>query len=182
MKCYLFLTTIFVLFIFPCFAQTKNRLIHLDNDEDVEESRQIVKITRLEAGNNEVRFNQEFAAQDDWIKTLKIRVKNVGKKPIVYIGVGFGLLDTVDGELESGASYQYGISFDAGKPIENIKKKKSAFMLNPSKEADLVYKGVSRDYKNVLEKVGIGRFHKAKFMVIRVQFIDGEFIDTQNIQ
>lgn len=164
------------------FAQVQKRTIHFER-EDVSGESGLVQVVRIEVKNKQVSINEEFATTDDWLKSLKITVRNVSGKRIIYVGFGFGLLEAIDGELEPYASYQYGVSFYAGEPVKNIKKGKRRFILNPNSETVLTYEKVGARTSNlVLEKAGIGKFHKAKFMVARVQFEDGTFQDTQAVQ
>jgi hypothetical protein len=182
MKRAIFTAINLLVFSFSSFGQSQNRIIYFDRD-DVSGKEGVLRIMKFEVSNKLVSFNEPFEASSDWLRTLKLTVKNTSQKPIIYIGVGFGLLDAIDGKLEPFASYQYGISYNYGTPTENVGKDKPNPVLRPNDEAVLIYEKVGVKNNNlVIEKAGIGRFHQAKFMVAAVQFADGTFEYTQAVQ
>src|SRR6266436_5636191 len=87
-------------------AQKKQRVIpfpdwSLKNTDD-EVSLELVEI---KISGRSIALDKPFDADDDWLKKMTLRVKNVGTKPLVAFGVGGGLLHHVDEELPMYASF-----------------------------------------------------------------------------
>ena len=53
-----------------------------------------------------------FDADDNWLKNLTLRVKNVGTKPIAFFNIGGGLFRRMDEALAWDESYQYVLGWE----------------------------------------------------------------------
>ena len=94
-------------------AQTKERLVpfpdwSLDNtDEEVS-----LELVEIKIVSNPIALDKPFEADDNWLKNMTLRVKNIGTKPIVAFGVGGGLHHGVAEELSMHASFDYGMAWN----------------------------------------------------------------------
>lgn len=169
------------------FAQTQNRVIYF-SDKTIEFDEQSagddeapsLELIYIQIAGNQITSGKQFAADENWLKNLKIRVKNVSSKPIAYLELVFGLLEDIDEELEPSASWRFAFGFQCGKPIENKAKVKTKdeILLQPNEEVELTYESMNELTKSTFAKTGEGTFHKAQFRIARVQFETGEEKDS----
>ena len=158
-------------------AQTKKRLVpfpdwSLDNTDD-EASLELVEIR---IAGKPIALENTFAADDNWLKNMTLRVKNIGTKPIVAFGVGGGLLHGVTEELPMYASFEYGIAWNWGKHFNPDKEKHRGPVLNVGDTIELSYTNVDALTRRVLAHDGEGAFCKLKFMAPAIQYADGTSI------
>jgi hypothetical protein len=158
----------------PATAQTKKRLIpfpdwSLDNTDD-EVSLELVEI---KIAGKPIALDKPFDADDNWLKNMTLRVKNIGTKPIVAFGVGGGLLPGIAEELPGYASFQYGIAWNWGNNFNPDKDKHHGPVLNVGDSVELSYANVSGLTRRVLAKEGEGAYCKLKFMAPAIQYADG---------
>lgn len=166
-----------LLFSLPILAQAQNRIIRLPEREG-EDYNHLLEIIDVQVAGNPVAFDKTFFADENWLKNLKFRVKNVSGKPMMYVALGFGLFEGINQELKPYASYQYGFVFSYGKPSDSKDKVTGKVFLKPNEEVELSYDSLSELERKVLGKAGEGIFCKAEFMIARVQFKDGTFEDS----
>jgi hypothetical protein len=155
-------------------AQTKKRLVplpewSLDNTDD-EVSLELVGIN---LAGKPIALDKPFDADENWLKNMTLRVKNVGTKPIVAFGVGGGLLRGVTEELPDHASFEYGVGWNWGKNFNPDKEKHHGPVLNVGDTIELSYADVDALTRRVLAKEGEGAFCKLKFMGPAIQYADG---------
>ena len=67
-----------------------------------------VKITDIRVAGHSITTGEAFDADDDWLRTLTFRLKNVSGQPIMGARIGFGLPETKKGEGMIGFSLEYG--------------------------------------------------------------------------
>ena len=139
-------------------------------DEDEEVPLELIDIS---ISGRRITLGQPFVADGDWLKSMTLRVKNVGAKPIRAFSVGGGLLRGTDEELPSFASFQYGISWHWGKESRRTKRKPNEPVLVPGESIDVTYANVSDLTRTVLAKEGEEAFCKLEFMLPGVQYSDG---------
>lgn len=156
----------------------------------------LLELTDLNVAGRKVPFDQAFDADNDWLKTLAFRVKNIGHKPIAAIVLIFGLLERVDEELPTYASFDYGLQFIQSKRTASKQaRSKLPVLIQPGEETELTAEGcrpyglreVDRFLSGEKQKSGSfslaaesgRRFRKAEIMSARVQFTDGSVGDTQ---
>jgi len=155
-------------------AQTKNRLIpfpdwSLDNTDD----ELSLELLEIKIAGKPIALDTPFDADDNWLKDMTLRVKNIGTKPIVAFGVGGGLLHGVWEELPMYASYQYGIAWNWGTNFNPEKEKPKGPGLKPGETVELTYANVNSLHRHTLSKDGEGTFCKLEFVAPAVEYIDG---------
>ena len=132
-----------------------------------------LELIEIKIGNTPISFDQSFDADDNWLKHLTLRVKNIGTKPIVAFGIGGGLLHGIDEEIPMYASYQYGIGWSWGKGFDPDKETSKGPQFKPGETVELTYANVSALYRKTLAKEGEGAFCKLKFGGPTFQYADG---------
>ena len=164
-----------LLFAHPAAGQVKKRLIPFPEwASSYEEGEEIqLELVELRVAGKPVITGQPFDADENWLKGLTLRVKNIGDKPIVAFGVGGGLLSGVDEELPPRASFRYGIAWNWGKGFDPEKGKPTGAVLKPGETVELSYVNVDGLTRKVLAREGEGAFCKLKFMAPAVQYEDG---------
>jgi hypothetical protein len=160
------------------------------------EEETILELTDLKVAGRKVPFDQAFDADNDWLKTLVFRVKNIGHKPIAAIVLIFGLLERTDEELPAYASFQYGLQFIQSKgAAAKQSRSKLPVLIQPGEETELTAEGcrpyglreVDRSLSGEKQKsvsfslaAALGsRFRRAEMMSAKVQFTDGTVGDAQ---
>jgi hypothetical protein len=114
----------------------------------------------------QIQPDREFDSDGNWLKKLIVRVRNVGKKPIVVFGVGGGLLEGLGEELQTHESYKYGIGW-------NWKRSSKHAALRPGHVIDLTYANVDTLTRKVLSQKGEAAFRKLNFMAPEIRYADG---------
>jgi hypothetical protein len=57
-----------------------------------------LQVVEIKAGSNTVTLGQPFAADDDWLRSLSVRIKNVSGKTINVLPISFGLSELNTGK------------------------------------------------------------------------------------
>lgn len=155
-------------------AQKKARLIPFPawslEETDFPASLEVVEI---KIAGKPIALDTAFDADDDWLKNMTLRVKNVGTQPIAAFGVGGGLLHGIGEELPGYASFRYGIGWNWGNNFNPDKEKHYGPVLNAGDTIELSYANVDSITRRVLAKEGEGVFCKLKFMAPAIQYVDG---------
>jgi len=173
-----FIATAFFTFILTVFAsaavysQTANRIIRVDRDTSSQEP--VLEVTRIKLGDKPIRLNELVSADENWLKNLKITVKNVGDRDIKFLLVPLGLLDDVDYKMRPGESWGWMMTFAYGKYGKYSKHRRSGGTLKKGAEVELTYEHVDGLMREGLEKVPFSIFHKAVLEWATVVFKDGE--------
>ena len=159
-------------------AQNENRIIKMDkpgeNDDEI-----YLEITSFKVDGNEIFLNEPFTADENWLKNLKVKVKNISGKPMTCVSIGLGLLEGISEELEPQMSWGYALSLFQGDCTSLDKERNDKnFILKKGEETELTYSNSNKIYYDVLEKFGIGKFHKAELIIGTVKFKKGGFADT----
>ncbi|HEX8160431.1 MAG TPA: hypothetical protein VF538_00920 [Pyrinomonadaceae bacterium] len=154
------------------------------------EEETILELTDLKVAGTKVPFDRAFDADDYWLKTVVLRVKNVGHKPIAAIVLIFGLLERTDEELPMYASFDYGLQFVQSKHVASKQaRSKLPVLIQPGDETELTAEGCRpyglREVDRLLARekqksvsfslaAELGRhFRKAEIMSAEVRFTDG---------
>ena len=173
----IFSVAVVLMYALSATAQTTKRLVpfpewSLDNTDD-EVSLELVEV---KIAGKVIALGKPFDADDNWLKDMTLRVKNIGTKPIVAFGVGGGLLHGVAEELPMYASFKYGIAWNWGSNVNSDKQKHRRPVLNPGDTIELSYANVDSLTRRVLAKEGGGVFRKLKFMAPAIQYADGSSV------
>ena len=172
---FLSLVVVTLLFVHPVVGQVKKRLVPFPEwASSYEEGEEIqLELVEIKVAGNPVLLGQPFDADEDWVKKMTLRVKNISNKPIVAFGVGGGLLTSIDEELPPYASFQYGIGWNWGKGFNPAKEKLRGAVLKPGEVVELSYVNVDQLTRKVLAQAGEEAFCKLKFMAPSIQYADG---------
>jgi hypothetical protein len=171
------------------FGQSSKHRVNSPECPFIEEET-ILELTDLRVAGKKIPFDQPFDADSKWLNTLVFRVKNIGHKPIAGIVLTFGLLERIDEELGSYASFDYGLQFvQRTGPVGKRTRSKLGVLVRPGREVDLTSEGcipyglrhldqlLSRE-KQTRDSVALttasgARFRKVEVMGADVQFTDG---------
>jgi hypothetical protein len=170
---YLSPLAIILLFTPAALGQIKNRIIPLRGWTEDSSHRAILELVEIRIAGRRITPNLPFEAGENWLKDMTLLVKNIGKKPIVFLSIGGGLIEGIDEELPPYASYRYGISWGYGKAFEPKKQKPQRIALRPGAIVELSYVNVGQIYRKILAEAGEGAFCKLNFMAPAVQYLDG---------
>jgi hypothetical protein len=164
-----------LLFVRPVIAQVKSRLVPFPEwaSSYVEDEETPLELVEIKVAGKSIILGQPFDADENWLKNMTLRVKNISNKPIIAFGVGGGLLGGVNEELPPYASFQYGLGWQWGKEVNPKKKRPKGTILKPGEIVELTYANVDELTRKVLAKEGEGAFRKLKFMAPGVQYLDG---------
>ncbi|MBK8464796.1 MAG: hypothetical protein IPL32_03115 [Chloracidobacterium sp.] len=159
-------------------AQTKERLIPFPEwSLDYTAHEVSLELIEIKIDGKSITLDSSFKADENWLKNITFRVKNIGTKPIVYFSMGGGLLNSVSEELPMygplGASFRYGIGWTWGKSFKPSKKQYNGPVLKVGEIVELSYTHVDALTRRVLAKEGEGAFCKLKFMTPGLQYADG---------
>ena len=150
----------------------------------------VLEISGLRIADRAVSFDQSFIAGDDWLAQLRLRIVNKGTKPIAAIKITIGLLEGVDEELPTYASFDYGMQFFRINQVKTKRNKpKLLTLIKPGEEIeitaessrpyglrymDAMLEGTTRakNWKEFVPKAG-ARFHRAEMMGPAIWFTDG---------
>ena len=130
----------------------------------------VIIITGIEVAGQQVTPGQPFAAGDDWLRGLTLRIKNASSNPIAYVEIG---LSFPEGHYHSGGIGQplrYGKNFAPGN-----RSAPDARLLSPGEEAELVFPdGELHSFRTFAERLsGSADFHRVELGMARVTFADG---------
>jgi hypothetical protein len=128
-----------------------------------------VQISDITVAGHSVIPGETFNADDDWLRTLTIRLKNVSGQTIVAARVGFGLPEKKAGDRQVGFSLEYGKMGLGG-----IVREGQA-MVRPEEEFEMKFNG--DQYRKYLEffakHAGSVNFTKAWIGITTIKFEDG---------
>lgn len=174
-----FLTLAFMSFAsFTIFAQTENRIIKIEKNSIARaDDKTFLEITNLKVGNNNIFLNEAFTADENWLKNIKIKVKNVSEKTLTCVAIVFGLLEGIYEELEPQMSWGDKLALYYGNCSEKNKKK---FKLKNGEEVELTYDNIDALSREYFEKIGVGKFHKAKLIYGMLKIKNGDSDDNLN--
>lgn len=128
-----------------------------------------VQISDITVAGKSVIPGEAFNADDDWLRTLTLRLKNVSDQTIVAVRVGFGLPETRAEDRQVGFSLEYG-KMGLGGIVPD-----GQAMVRPDEEFELRF--TDAQYRNYLEffakHAGSANFTRAWIGITTIQFKDG---------
>jgi hypothetical protein len=168
-----------VLFLLVCaqvaFGQTRQRVIPFPEWSAETDDEYQLELIEIKVAGKPVGFGEFFEANENWLSSITLKVKNVSKKTIVAFGVGGGLLAGLDEELPAHTSFQFGVAWNWGKSLDP-KKSQPSVLFQPGEILELSYVHVDGLTRQVLSKEGEGSFCKLKFMAPAIKFEDGSSV------
>lgn len=128
-----------------------------------------VEIIEIIAGNKSVLIGQSFLAEEDWLKSFSVRMKNISDKAIVGARIDFSMPEAKHGESNLGSSLEYSIGAGSGK---GLKEKREVlpgeeFVLTRSNEA------YGQDQLFIKERSGVENISLVRLGLAWVKFADG---------
>lgn len=187
---YLFLIAAFIwLIAVPVSAQTQDRRIILDRydcDEPAaesgdEDSNCLVELIGVYVADQKIVSGKVFTADENWLKNLKVKIKNVSGKPFVFVGVSFGLIEGLYEELAPSASWAWGFGLYRGKqsnPRAKKKKISKTVVLKPNEETELTFADLPNSYTNSRFMQVVKEWNKIVLITATVEFKDGRQEDS----
>lgn len=164
-------------------AQTQDRRMIFDKlcvesaaDSADEDSNCLVKLVDVRIGNQQITSGKPFVADENWMKNLKVRIRNVSGKPFVSVGVSFGLLEGLYEELAPSASWGWKFGFYRGKasnPYDENRKISDVVVLKPNEEIELTFDDLPELQKSGLIEVA-GKISQIVFIYATVEHKDGK--------
>jgi hypothetical protein len=174
----------------PVFAQTQDRRMIFDRhdcDEPAsesgdEDSNCLVELVDVQIAGQKIISGKTFIADENWLKNLKVKIKNVSGKPFVFVGVDFGLIEGLYEELAPSASWGWAFSLHRGEASSSNDKKRrisKLVVLKPNEEMELNFDDLSDFNKKSSQLMQvIGKTSQIVFITASVEFNDGEQKDS----
>lgn len=164
--------------------QTKQRIITIypswTNDDD---DMVCLELVEIKVAAQPIALVEPFDADDNWLKNMALRVKNVGTKPIAYFDVGAILFKGIEEKLAWDESPKYVIGWTWGKRFNPEKEKFEGASLEPGQSVGLTYANVSPFHRGVLAQVvNEGALRKLEFTGPAVKYIDGTEPECPNMR
>jgi hypothetical protein len=121
-----------------------------------------IEIVYVAVGSKQVEINQAFFSDENWLRNLKIGIRNVSPYTLTCAGIAFGLLAEVDTKLKTNESWPWGLGFYRGDCFPGRSTNKSflgkfttkKLRLGPGEETVLDSSDVPPLYNDKLTKMG----------------------------
>jgi hypothetical protein len=144
-------------------AQTKEKIIGKAFTRN-----EVVEFTEIKVSQNAVTPGKAFDADDEWLNKVFVKVRNISKKPIVFLEVGFDFPET----KATGSEMSYRVAFGQRPGSSFLQNHDPIFML-PGDSLDIP---LDKDYtklKSFVERRHrIIDIHKLELSVVFVIFAD----------
>lgn len=130
----------------------------------------IVVITGIEVAGRQVTPGQAFAAGDDWLRGLTLRVKNISSKPITYMQLNLSFPEASYHGGGIGHTLRYGRNMVGG-----AQNSPDFRPLSPGEEAELVFTDEEfHSFRTFAERLnGSINFRRVRLGIASVKFADG---------
>src|SRR5437763_6711179 len=115
---YLAVVPLILLFPAHVFPQIQSRIIRSHETSDADGW--LLELTEVQVAGQQIDFDKPFSAGDDWLRTLKLKVKNISGKSISFFRISFELFKDKDEKSKPYDSVEYAIQLRHGKP--SVKK------------------------------------------------------------
>jgi len=137
----------------------------------------MLQIVNLSIADRNIELNRVFAADGNWLRDLKIRVRNVSRQRLSCIGISFGLLAEIETKLGPRESWPWGLGFYKGACGDGkLTVDERNFSLKPGMETVLEFRDIPKRSMNQMGSFGKAVLHpKARIK------IDGKAPREQNL-
>ena len=129
---------------------------------------EVVEFTEIKVSQNAVTPGKAFDADDEWLNKVFVKVRNISKKPIVFLEVGFDFPET----KATGSEMSYRVAFGQRPGSRFLQNHDPIFML----PGDSLDTPLDKDYtklKSFVERRHrIIDIHKLELSVVFVIFAD----------
>jgi hypothetical protein len=181
---YLFLVVGFVEFVTaPVLAQTQDRRMIFDSREcyetaaerKEEDSECLVELVDVHIAGQKITSGKMFVADATWLENLKVKVKNVSGKSIVYVSVTFELIEGLYESPPMG-SFRPIFFFDRGNvsdPKDEKREISKNVVLKPNEEIELNFTDLPDFGKSALMQ-RVGKIGQIVMSDAVVEFEDGK--------
>lgn len=169
-------------------AQTQDRIMIFENtcdkpaaESDDEDNRCLVELVDVRIGDQKITSEKSFVADENWMKNLKVRIKNVSGKPFVFASVDFGLIEGLYEKPAPTASWSSGFIFSRGKesdPFNGNIKISDEVVLEPNKEIELTFDDLPSFYRDLTTLETLGKMSQIVLTTAAVEFKDGKQKDS----
>lgn len=162
----------------PLFFVTENIITvftQIKNKKEKEISRikfenEPIEFLKVESDGKTVKLNEKFAQENDWLKDLTIKFKNISDKPIVYVSMAVDFPETDSTGKRMFHFLKYGVPLYAP-PMPNDKKE----LLAPGDTAEVRLS--PEEYTTLtdflIQRHLLSDLTKANFRIMTVHFADG---------
>jgi hypothetical protein len=129
-----------------------------------------VRITDIRVAGHSITAGEAFDADDDWLRTLTFRLKNVSGQPIMGARIGFGLPETKKDDGMVGFSLEYGQGSGAAWTRPEVQA-----VVKPDEEFELKFTDAQyQNYLHFFAKHGAPlRLSKVWIGITTIKFEDG---------
>jgi len=153
-KSSIFVSLLVFVFSAAAAAQDEPRIIRADRLGDGDDS-PVLQVLGLKIGERSVALNEIFVADANWLKELKVTVRNVSDKDMRCVGIWLGVLDGLDTKLTPRESWGWKINYTNG---QCTPRKSSSSVLRKGESVDLI---VYSDPSLIPDPTPWPKFHKA---------------------
>ena len=184
-KIYALLVPILLTPIF-CFGQSSDKIISIlekshpssrikdQKGKFIPTDERAVELVEIKVGDKSIKLGEHFTAENDWLKTLTVKMKNVSDKPIsrIVINLSFPEAKINRGFATSWIEYS-AIDGNTGE----INEKKLAM---PNRTVELV-KDWYEEIKQRMKEAGISDINQVIIASIEVSFTDGSYWQSNRL-
>lgn len=112
-----------------------------------------IEIVDMDVAGKRIEIGKMFEFNQDWLKQLRIRVRNISDKTISFVSFGGGLIEGVDEALNFSESYPSGVTSMFGKYSDKTsdERNEKGTALHPGETVDLGYSFLDRYNKGSRE-------------------------------
>ena len=172
-----------------CFGQEAERIIDFypnqpeekflkdENNKFISTTMKGVELIGISVEGKNITPGKPFAAGDDWLKTLTIKLKNVSEKPISSVRMSFSRPEAKF--KESGLSF----SLEFGSLSVMLDNRKTKKIIQPGEEFELAQTEslYFTEKSFMMEKTGVSNINKVLIGMMMVQFEDGDLWMTRKL-
>jgi hypothetical protein len=150
--------------------------------------RDVLEIRDVSVDGQPVVLDEPVQVNRDWLRGLSFRIRNLSGRPLVYVGIGIGLLPGTDDRLASGQSWQYGLSYTFGKPLSKPQVKRAIQQLAAGEEIVLTAANIDPVHLEAVDRAGgPDAFRQAVIWIAEVQYdnggaSEGEFVMAPGVR
>ena len=129
---------------------------------------EVVEIGEIKVSQKAVDYGKAFAADDEWLSKVAVRVKNISNRPIVFLEIGFDFPET----KASGNEMSYRVAFGQ-RPGSKFPQSHDPLYMMPSETLDIALQPEYTKLKSFVEhRHRITNLHKLSLSVVFVIFAD----------
>jgi len=160
--------------------QKQKKIIYLFEADPSDEV--LLEVLEIDVSGTPVTPGKPFESDENWIKHLRFKFKNVSDKPIVLFNFGGGILKGIDEKVEMGYSYKRGVVWRFGKYFDPKKEKRRGIVFQPGAITDLTYDQLYPLYKHPEAQKDQGISCKLEIGLNSIQFRNGALLNSGGIR